>query len=107
MELGPRAIVLASTSPFRRELLLEAGIAHTAYAPAFEETHGEALPPLEIAVAYARAKAESLAERHPDALIIGADQVPEIDGEVLVKPGSVEKAIAQLERLQGRTHRTR
>ena len=100
-----RLLVLASTSRFRRTLLDAAGIAHTAMAPSFDETHAEPLAPPKLAIAYARAKAESLGARHPDALIIGADQLPEVDGEILTKPGTIARAVEQLERLQGRTHR--
>lgn len=104
METAPRTLVLASTSRFRRQLLDAAGVAHVAIAPPFEETHAEALAPAELAIAYARAKAESLAAAWPDGLIVGADQVPEIDGEILVKPGTIARAVEQLTRLQGRTH---
>jgi septum formation protein len=103
-----RALVLASTSKYRRALLDAAGVPHVAVAPSFvEELDGALarLAPDALAVAFARGKAECLAGAHPDALIIGADQVPAIDARVLGKPGTREAAVEQLLALQGRTHR--
>lgn len=100
-----RPLVLASTSRYRRALLDAAGIAHEAVAPPFDEDHDRGLPPDELVVAFARGKAESLARARPDALIIGADQIPEIDGTILTKPGHAAGAIEQLARLSGRVHR--
>ncbi len=102
-----RALVLASTSKYRRALLDAAGVAHAAAAPPFVEAHERAsvLAPDALAEEFARGKAESLASAHPEALIIGGDQVPAIDGRVLGKPGTREAAVAQLLALQGRSHR--
>ncbi len=100
-----RPLVLASTSKYRRALLDAAGIAHEAVAPPFDERHDGPAPPDELVVAFARGKAESLSRARPDAFIVGADQVPEIDGHVLTKPGSAAAAVEQLARLQGRAHR--
>lgn len=100
-----RRIVLASTSKYRRALLDAAGIAHEAAAPDFDEDHTVGLSPDAMAVAFARGKAESLAAQFPDALIVGGDQVPELEGRVLTKPGDRAAAIAQLSSLQGRAHR--
>jgi septum formation protein len=58
-----------------------------------------------VAAALALGKAQSLADSYPDALILGADQMAELDGERLHKPGTAEAAAAQLRRLAGRTHR--
>jgi septum formation protein len=96
-------LILASTSKYRRALLDAAGIEYEAASPPFEEDHRQKLSPEEMVVAFARGKAESLAS--PDALVIGADQIPELDGQILTKPGSRDGAIAQLQALQGRTHR--
>lgn len=104
-ESDRRPLVLASTSRYRRELLDRLGLAYEARAPLYEEEHHLALPPAELVVELARRKAESLAAACPEALIIGADQVAELDGTVLLKPGTVEGAVAQLARLAGRTHR--
>ncbi len=98
-----KRIVLASTSKYRRALLDAAGVRYEVASPSFVEDHARALPPAEMVVAFARGKAESLGA--PDALVIGADQIPELDGVILTKPGSREAAIAQLRALSGRTHR--
>lgn len=78
---------------------------HLADSPNFEENHELDLTPHEMVVAFARGKAESLADKYPEALIIGCDQLGEIDGSILAKPGTDERAVDQLMRLAGRTHR--
>jgi septum formation protein len=100
-----RPLVLASTSKYRRALLDAAGVPHLAVAPTFVEEHDGTLAPDALALAFARGKAECLAADHPEALIVGADQVPAIDARVLGKPGTREAAVEQLLALQGRTHR--
>ena len=102
-------LVLASTSPYRRDLLTRLGLPFTARAPGCDEESlkaslGGGTPPDRLAAALARAKAESLAEAEPGALVIGADQVAALDGEILGKPGSAEQAAQQLARLAGRAH---
>ncbi len=99
-----RTIVLASTSQYRRALLEAAGVTHLAASPRFVERHDAAIAPGDLAIALARGKAESLAGAYPDALIVGADQVPALGARVLGKPGSREAAVEQLLALQGRTH---
>lgn len=96
-------LVLASTSRYRRALLDAAGVRYEAISPPFHEDHTRALSPEEMVVAFARGKAESLSA--DDAVVIGADQIPELDGRILTKPGSHEAAIEQLAALAGRTHR--
>ena len=100
-----RSLVLASTSPYRRKLLRDWGLPHEAAAPPFEEVHGQDLSPGALVRSFARGKALSLASSHPDALILGSDQIIELDGVILSKPGDPETAVSQLMRLQGRTHR--
>lgn len=103
-------ILLASTSPTRRLLLKRTGIAFTAIAPKVDERAAE-LPlldedatPGEIAAALALAKAWAVSRRHPDDLVIGADQTLDFDGMSLSKPESLESARRQLLTLAGRTH---
>lgn len=100
-------IVLASTSRYRRALLERLGLAFTAAAPDCDEEalKDPALAPQALAEHLAEAKARSLAARHPAAVIIGSDQLADLDGEILGKPGSREAAIAQLQRMSGRSHR--
>lgn len=101
-------LVLASTSPYRRALIERLGLQVETMAPDFDERAAEeALGPLltsQLAAELALGKARSLAASCPDALIIGADQIAEIDGEHLHKPGTEEAAAAQLRRLAGKTH---
>lgn len=100
-----RRIVLASTSPYRRALLERLGIPFEAIAPEVDErAFDDGLPPHELAMHLSVMKAEAVAAVAPDAVIIGSDQVACIDGEALHKPGTPERAVAQLRRLAGRTH---
>lgn len=101
--LETRPLVLASTSRYRRMLLERLGLPFLAVAP---ETDESALPgesPAATALRLAVAKARSVATAHPRALIIGSDQVADCDGEPVGKPGTHDRAIAQLEQLSGRT----
>ncbi len=97
-------LILASTSPYRLELLQRFGIPFEAVAHRCDEdvemTSGK--PADEVAATLARAKAESLDH---DAYILGSDQVVEHEGEILGKAGTMEGARAQLRRLSGSTHR--
>lgn len=100
-------LVLGSTSVYRRELLARLGIPFTAAAPLCDEDSlkDSSLAPSALALHLARAKAASLAQRWPDAHILGCDQLVEIDGQVLGKPGTAESAVRQLSRLAGSSHR--
>ena len=98
-------LVLASTSPYRRALLEQAGVPFEVASPIFEEDHGLPLAPEDMVRAFAIGKAESLSKHFPTSLIIGSDQVAEIDGSVLTKPHRFERAVEQLMALAGKTHR--
>ena len=100
-------IVLASTSPYRRALLERLGLAFTPLAPACDEEalKDPALAPQALAETLAAAKATSLVAEQGEAIVIGSDQLVDLDGEVLGKPGSPEAAAAQLRRMRGRSHR--
>ncbi len=101
-----RSLVLASESPYRRVLLDRLGLAYQAEAHKCDERSVPRLGSLEQhAQALATAKASSLAEKFPDAYILGSDQIAEVDGRVLHKPGSTERACEQLKDLAGRSHR--
>lgn len=95
-------LVLASTSPFRRSLLERLRIPFITASPEADETRRPGEPPRNLVVRLAEAKASAVAATHPDALIIGSDQVACIDEMVLGKPGSRERAIDQLTRASGR-----
>lgn len=100
-------LVLASESRYRRELMNRLHIPYLAVAHRCDEAALERgiEPPHAVAELLARAKADSLATAYPDAFILGSDQVVEIDGQILGKPGTAEAAVGQLELLQGREHR--
>jgi septum formation protein len=101
------ALVLASTSPYRRDLLARLGLPFTVAAPTCDEeaVKAEGLPVEALTARLARQKAASVPPPSPRSLIIGSDQAATIDGEVLGKPGTVAAAEAQLARLAGREHR--
>lgn len=96
-------LVLASTSPFRRELLERLGLRFSTASPEVDEARRPNEPAQALVLRLAEAKARAVAGQHPDALIIGSDQVACLDDAILGKPGSRENAIAQLERASGRT----
>jgi septum formation protein len=98
---APR-LVLASTSQYRRELLARLQLPYTAAAPDCDETPLPGESPGALVTRLAEGKARSLARGHPDTLIVGADQVGVCDGVMLTKPGSHERAVAQLRMLSGR-----
>jgi septum formation protein len=98
-----RALVLASTSPYRRALLGQLGLPFTVAAPTTDETPLPGEAPVATALRLAEAKARSVAAEYPDALIIGSDQVADCDGRAIGKPGDHERAVAQLTALSGRT----
>jgi septum formation protein len=107
-----RPLVLASTSPYRRALLEEAGIAHTAVAPDFDERTLDGMladvGPEAMAVEIARGKARSVV-LDVDAVVLAADQVAVLDDDgrlqLLTKPGTVGRAVEQLLSMSGREHR--
>ncbi|TSE34617.1 Maf family nucleotide pyrophosphatase [Tepidimonas charontis] len=96
-------IVLASTSPYRRELLQRLRLPFDICAPQVDETPHPGEAPAALALRLARAKADAVARLHPHALVIGSDQVADLDGTALGKPGTHERAVAQLQAMRGRT----
>jgi septum formation protein len=98
-----RSIVLASTSPYRRQLLQRLRLPFLVDAPQIDESPLAREVPRATALRLAQAKARAVAARHLDAIVIGSDQVADLDGSALSKPGSHARALAQLESLQGRT----
>ncbi|MDF2466108.1 MAG: maf protein [Ramlibacter sp.] len=98
-----RPLVLGSTSPYRRELLSRLHLEFQVAAPDVDESAFAGESPHALAVRLALAKAKSVAARFPDAVVIGSDQVADMDGEPLGKPGNHDNAVAQLRRMRGRT----
>jgi septum formation protein len=95
-------LVLASTSPYRRQLLERLGLEFTVARPEVDETPLSNETPLAQAQRLAEAKARAVGQRMRDAWVIGSDQVAEIDGQALGKPGSFERAADQLAAASGR-----
>ncbi|NVZ11348.1 septum formation inhibitor Maf [Allochromatium humboldtianum] len=98
----PVPLILASTSPYRRALLERLGLPFSTAAPDVDERPHPGESPSELVRRLAEAKARAVAENHPDALIIGSDQVACLDDAILGKPGDHQTAMAQLERASGR-----
>ncbi|MCB1801946.1 MAG: septum formation inhibitor Maf [Gammaproteobacteria bacterium] len=95
-------LILASTSPFRAELLGKLGLPFQTSAPSTDETRHPGEDPTALVRRLAEAKARAVGVAHPQALIIGSDQVACIDDRVLGKPGDRQNAIAQLQAASGR-----
>jgi septum formation protein len=92
----PPLLILASTSRYRRELLSRLGLAFECIGPGVDEVAAAGETPSHQAVRLAQAKAEAVARRHPQAVVIGSDQVAELDGTALGKPLTHARASAQL-----------
>jgi septum formation protein len=98
-----RPLILGSSSRYRRELLQRLRLPFTVQSPDLDESALAGEMPAALAQRLALAKAHAVAARHPDAVVIGSDQVADLDGEPIGKPGSHERAVVQLRRLRGRT----
>ncbi len=96
-------LVLASTSPYRRELLARLGVPFEVAAPDVDETPLVGESPDETARRLSLSKARAVAERFPDGLIIGSDQVALLEGVQLGKPVTHEKAVEQLRAMRGKS----
>lgn len=95
------SLILASTSPYRRQLLERIGLPFTVARPEVDETPLPDEAPTVTAERLALIKAQAVAARHPGALIIGSDQVAYRDRQRFDKPGTIENAIAQLRDMSG------
>ena len=98
-----RRLVLASTSRYRSELLQRLRLSFTVRAPEVDETALAGEAPREIALRLALAKADAVADLDRDAIVIGSDQVADLDGTAIGKPGDHGRATAQLRSMRGRT----
>lgn len=96
-------LILASTSRYRRELLERLRLPFEVHAPDVDEAPLAGETPAVLARRLALAKARAVAERYPQAIVIGSDQVADLDGEALGKPGTHDRAVAQLRAMSGRT----
>ena len=98
-----RPLILGSTSPYRRELLARLRLPFDVVAPNLDETPLANELPRDLANRLALAKARAVAQLHPGAVVIGSDQVADLNGEPLGKPGTHARAVAQLQRMRGHT----
>lgn len=89
-------LILASSSRYRRELLDRLGVPYTCESPDVDETSIEGETPVEAAMRLAELKARTVWEKHPGSVVIGSDQVANLNGERLGKPHTRERSIAQL-----------
>jgi MAF protein len=96
-------IVLASSSPYRRELMGRLGLEFTAFAPGIDETPRAAESADALVARLSEAKAHVAAMHYPDALVIGSDQAAVVGSLILEKPGSAAAAQSQLQSLCGKS----
>ena len=106
-----RPLLLASTSAIRRHVLTEAGIGVTALAARVDEEAirqallAEGASPQDVADTLAESKARKIADKHPQDLVLGCDQVLDFDRKIITKAESLDQVRAQLLMLRGKTHR--
>jgi len=98
-----RSVVLGSTSRYRRELMERLRVPFTVAAPHVDETPLPGEAPKTLALRLALAKAQAVAALHPEAVVIGSDQVADLAGQPLGKPGEHDRAVAQLRQMRGQT----
>jgi septum formation protein len=103
MSIAQRALILGSTSRYRRELLQRLRVSFDVVSPDVDETPLPGEAPQALATRLALAKAKAVAALHPSAVVIGSDQVADLNGEPLGKPGTHERAVVQLQRMRGQT----
>jgi septum formation protein len=103
MTAPSRPLVLGSTSRYRRELLSRLRVPFEVAAPNVDETPLPSEAPTALAQRLALAKAQAVAEKFPQAVVIGSDQVADLHGQPLGKPGSHERAVEQLRMMRGKT----
>ena len=104
MQSSPsRKLVLGSTSVYRRELLARLRLPFIVAAPDVDETPLPGEAPAALARRLALAKARAVADTHPDCIVIGSDQVADLHGQPLGKPGTHDRAVAQLQAMRGQT----
>ncbi len=98
-----RPLILGSTSKYRRELLQRLRVPFEVVSPEVDETPHPNETPRDLAMRLALAKAQAVAAHHPNAVVIGSDQVADLNGEPLGKPGTHARAVRQLQKMRGQT----
>ena len=99
-----RNIILASTSPRRRQLLEQIGLPFTTVDGKYQEVVPKNVPPKTVAAQLSRGKAAAVAGKHPNAIIIAADTIIVLNGAILGKPHTAPRARAMLKKLSGKQH---
>jgi len=99
--MSPPPLILASTSRYRQELLSRLRLPFEVLAPEVDEAARPGETPAVLAQRLALDKARAVASKRPEAVVIGSDQVADLDGQALGKPGTHERAVQQLRRLRG------
>ncbi len=102
LHTSPRKLILGSTSTYRRELLTRLRLPFEVASPEVDETPLTNESPRDLARRLALAKAHAVAEKFPAAVVIGSDQVADLDGQPLGKPGNHGRAVAQLRLMRGK-----
>ena len=97
-----RPLILGSSSRYRRELLQRLRLPFSVQSPEVDESPLPGETPAALAQRLALAKAHAVAALHREAVVIGSDQVADLDGEPIGKPGTHERAVGQLRRMRGR-----
>lgn len=101
-EITPRKLILGSTSRYRRDLLERLRIPFTVEAPDVDETPLPLETPQQMACRLAMSKARAVAAKFPDCVVIGSDQVADLEGRALGKPGNHARALVQLQAMRGK-----
>jgi septum formation protein len=102
--MEPKGLVLASSSPRRRSLLLKHGYTFAVYTADVEEVQEASMTPTEIVEWNARLKTLPVADAYPDCVVVGADTIVALGPKIFGKPASLEEAVLMLEQLNGRQH---
>ena len=102
-DISNRKLILGSTSAYRRELLSRLNVPFSVESPHVDETPLPDEHPAALAQRLALAKAHAVAARFPDCVVVGSDQVADLDGLALGKPGTHERATLQLRQMRGKT----
>ncbi len=94
-------LILASSSPYRKELLSRLGLPFTCHNPDIDESGRTGESPVDLVTRLAEEKARAVRKSHSDAVVIGSDQVAVLNGQILTKPGNHENAVKQLAGMSG------
>lgn len=103
MTLRPAPLILGSSSVYRKMMLERLGLPFECARPDVDETPHEGEGPVELSLRLAKEKAQDVASVHPEKIVIGADQVATLGSDVIGKAHTHEKAVAQLQKLSGKT----